>query len=163
MNGHQIEGEDVGLFGKLKSALDRSPEPNLIQENLTEAKFAKALNAAIKVLSDFGAELQVPHPEDGIGVLFDEKYLPHSRETIMWAIVWMQTVFANDATRAEAIRVLPPELAQSIFSEKYADSLAALRVLLDDYVPEEKLAEQRALKGMADVYLRGIKDRTPNP
>jgi hypothetical protein len=163
MNDHRIEGEDVGLFGKLKSALERSPKPNLVQENSAEAKFAKALNSAIIVLSDLGAELQVPHPEDGIGVLFDGKHLPHSRETIMWAIAWMQMVLANDATRAEAIRVLTPELAQSIFSEKYANSLAALRVLLDDYVPEEKLAEQRALKGMADVCLRGIKGRTLNP
>lgn len=163
VNDHLIAGEDVGLFGKIKSALERSPEPRLLQENLAHTEFAQAMNAALSVLSDFGDALQVPHPEDGLGVLHDEKELPHSRETITWAIEWMQKVLANDVTRAAAIRVLTPESAQYIFSEKYATSLGAVRVLLDNYVPEEKLAEQRANQAELDAYLRSIKDRTPNP
>lgn len=142
---HQTRGQIMGFFGKLKSALEQNSRPKAAPADPAQFAFAKALKAAITVMSDFGAALEVLHPEDGQGIYLDEKRLPHSRETIMWACDWLQKTLASSACRASVIRILPPDRAQHLFSESYANTLKAGRAALDYFVPEEKLAEQQAL------------------
>jgi hypothetical protein len=146
----------MGFFSKLRSSLEPNPKPKPAPVNPAQSEFAKALTAAITVVSDFGAAIEAPHPEDGLGPLRDEKHLPHSRANILWATDWIQKVLASDVTRSAAIRVLTPEMAQYLFSERYVKSLGAVKVLLDDYVPEEKLVEQRGATALMSSFLESL-------
>jgi|SRR3989344_1271963 len=105
--------------------------------------FASNLHAAIAIVSDYGAVMERPNPEDGLGPLRSEKHLPHSKDSIKWAVTFLKAVISSSAGRAELIRVLPPDEAQYALSEIYAKSLDTVFAFLDFYVAESDLSEQR--------------------
>lgn len=121
----------------------RNTTPSITSEKLAE--FEKLLRASIQVTGDFGAVLEVPHPDDGLGPLRSETRLPHARDTISFAIEFLQAAITEALNRQIAESVLTSEEMGFILSNAYVKSLASCRVLLDTFVPDIELSKQRKL------------------
>lgn len=130
----------MDFINKLKTAFDGPPA----RDSIGNGRFVTELRAALFVIGAFGQILELPlAPEDGLGPLQSEKRLPYPRERIIWATCFLQMVLDSKVARLEVNRALAPEEAESVLSSRFAESLALVSVMLDWFVPEEALAEQR--------------------
>jgi hypothetical protein len=111
----------------------------------TTADFPGLLRASIKVVGDFGAMLEKRYPEDGFGPLRSEQHLPHARETILYALGFLQAAISDDDMRTMIINTLTSQEVKLLFSGQYLKSLESCRSLLEMFVPDSALAAQRKL------------------
>ncbi len=127
----------------LKAFNDLFSRPKTVAKDVLAKHQAFAF--AIAIVSDYGAVLEKPETNDGLGPLRSDKNLPHDKETIRQAIAFLQVAIASPTGRAELIEALSPDEAQYVLSETFAKGLGSGLIFLDFYVPDAKLSEQREL------------------
>jgi len=127
----------------LKAVNDLFSRPKTVAKDVS-AKY-QAFALAIAIISDYGAVLEKPETNAGLGPLRSDKNLPHNKETIRQAIAFLQVAIASPTGRADLIKALPPDEAQYVLSETFATGLGSSLVSLDFYVPDTELSEQRRL------------------
>ncbi|MBE0627770.1 MAG: hypothetical protein IH606_23510 [Burkholderiales bacterium] len=126
---------------KVFNDLFARPKSVAKEVSTTQLAFAHAL----AVVRDYRASHEKPNNDAVYGPLRAENDLPHSKEAIRQAIFILQIAIASPAGRIELINALFPDEAQHVLSEGYAKGLDSSLALLDLYVPETRLKEQRKL------------------